>query len=357
MDVTGAERAAMMRARAIASDVDVLPYPNPYVGCVILGRDGEVVGEGRHRGAGSPHAEVEALAKAGAAARGGTAVVTLEPCAHTGRTGPCADALIAAGIGRVVYGQADPHLVAAGGAARLRAAGIDVVGGVAVAKARALNRVWSIAVGRGRPFVTWKFAASLDGRSAAADGSSRWVSSRAARLDTQRLRARCDTMLVGSNTVAVDNPRLTARDADDRPLPGQPLRAVMGERDLDPAAAIFDPTVGESLRLRTRDPHRALADLQAREQRHVFLEGGPTLAAAFLREGLVDEIVCYVAPMLLGAGRNAVGDLGIDTITDALRPRVVSATVLPPAGPGDAVNLRLVLDPTHPDPAHPHQES
>lgn len=345
MDVTGAERAAMMRARAIASDIDALPYPNPYVGCVILDADGEVAGEGRHRGAGTPHAEVEALAAAGDAARGGTAVVTLEPCAHTGRTGPCADALLAAGVARVVFGQPDPYDVAAGGAARLRAAGVDVVGGVAEAKARALNRIWTIAAARGRPFVTWKFAASLDGRSAAADGSSRWISSRAARQDTQQLRARCDTMLVGSNTVAVDNPRLTARGVDGDALPGQPLRVVMGERALDPGAAIFDPTVGSSLHLRTRDPHAALADLAAREQRHVLLEGGPTLAAAFLRAGLVDEIVCYLAPVLLGAGRTAVADLGIGSISDALRPRVISTTVLPPAGPDDVVNLRLVLDP------------
>src|SRR5262249_3264210 len=153
--------------------------------------------------------------------------------------------------------------------------------GVLEEEARVLNRVWTFAVEHGRPFVTWKFATTLDGRSAAADGTSRWVSSTAARLDTHRLRALCDTMLVGTNTVADGNPQLPVRASDDRPLPGQPLRAVMGERDLDPGRRVFDDAA-DSVHLRTRDPERALKDLFARDRQHVFLEGGPTLAAAFL---------------------------------------------------------------------------
>jgi diaminohydroxyphosphoribosylaminopyrimidine deaminase/5-amino-6-(5-phosphoribosylamino)uracil reductase len=225
--------------------------------------------------------------------------------------------------------------VAAGGAAALRAAGVEVDSGLLEDRARELNAVWTFAVDHRRPFVTWKFATTLDGRSAAADGTSRWVSGAAARLDTHRLRALCDVMLVGSNTVAVDDPRLTVRDEHDRPLPHQPLRVVMGERDLDPGRRIFDGEA-ESLHLRTRDPRAALEELYARDRQHVFLEGGPTLAAAFLRAGLVDEVVTYVAPMLLGAGRNAVGDLGITTISDALHLQVDDVTVL-----GDNVRLRM----------------
>ena len=344
MPVTSVERAAMRRALELAGGPDVPRWPNPRVGCVIVAPDGTTVAEGHHRGAGTPHAEVDALARAGAAARGATAVVTLEPCNHTGRTGPCSEALIAAGVRRVVFAQADPNPVAAGGADRLRAAGVEVASGLLAEEARGLNAVWTRAIERQRPFVTWKFATTLDGRSAAADGTSRWVSSRAARLDTHRLRALCDTMLVGTNTVAVDDPELTVRDEHDLPVGTQPLRVAMGLRDLPASRRIFNDRA-ESLHLRTRDPHQALKELWVRDRRHVFLEGGPTLAAAFLRAGLVDEVVVYVAPMLLGTGRNAVADLGIDTISDALRPTVTDVTVLPGVD-GEEPNVRLTLSPT-----------
>jgi diaminohydroxyphosphoribosylaminopyrimidine deaminase/5-amino-6-(5-phosphoribosylamino)uracil reductase len=319
-------------------------HPNPMVGCVLV-RDGRVVAEGWHREFGGPHAEVDALAHAGAAARGATAVVTLEPCNHTGRTGPCAQALIEAGVRRVVIAQRDTNPIAVGGVETLRAAGVEVETGLLVDEARRLNRVWTFAVEQGRPFVTWKFATTLDGRSAATDGTSRWVSSAAARLDTHRLRALCDTMLVGTNTVAVDDPLLTVRDEHDVPIVRQPLRVVMGERDLDPARRIFDGTA-ETVHLRTRDPEAALKDLFARDRQHVFLEGGPTLAAAFLGADLVDEAVAYVAPMLLGAGRAAVGDLGITTITEALNLPVTDVTVLEPINDGDDVNVRITMSRT-----------
>src|SRR4051794_12594825 len=228
MGFTTAEQAAMARALALATTPGVPLGPNPRVGCVLVDDTGATVAEGYHRGAGHPHAEADALAQAGDRARGTTAVVTLEPCAHTGRTGPCAVALRDAGVRRVVFAQADPNPVAAGGAALLREAGVDVEQGLMVDAARGLNRVWTFAFEHGRPFVTWKFATTLDGRSAAADGTSRWVSSPAARLDTHRLRALCDTMLVGTGTVEVDDPHLTVRDAEGAPLPHQPLRVVMG---------------------------------------------------------------------------------------------------------------------------------
>jgi diaminohydroxyphosphoribosylaminopyrimidine deaminase/5-amino-6-(5-phosphoribosylamino)uracil reductase len=338
------ERAAMLRALELAAGPDVPLWPNPRVGCVILAADGTTIAEGHHRGAGTPHAEADALAQAGDAARGSTVVVTLEPCNHHGRTGPCSEALVAAGVRRVVYAQADPNPVAAGGAGRLRAAGVEVEDGLLAEEASALNAVWTRATELQRPFVTWKFATTLDGRSAAADGSSRWVSSRAARLDTHRLRALSDTMLVGSNTVAVDDPELTVRDVHDQPVGRQPLRVVMGLRDLPDTKRIFNDRA-ETLHLRTREPRQALKELWVRDRRHVFLEGGPTLAAAFVRAGLVDQVVAYVAPMLLGAGRNAVADLGIDTIADALRPTVTDVTVLP-AVDGEEPNVRLTLTPT-----------
>jgi diaminohydroxyphosphoribosylaminopyrimidine deaminase/5-amino-6-(5-phosphoribosylamino)uracil reductase len=343
MDRRSAEQAAMTRALALAASPGVPLGPNPRVGCVLLAEDGTTVAEGFHRGAGAPHAEADALARAGSAARGTTAVVTLEPCNHTGRTGPCARALADAGVTRVVYAQADTNPVATGGADALRAAGVDVEGGVLADQARALNREWTFAVESGRPFVTWKFATTLDGRSAAADGTSRWVSSAPARRDTHRLRALCDAILVGTGTVLVDDPQLTVRDDEDRNLARerQPLRAVMGLRDVPAGHRVLDDAA-ETVRLRTRDPHEALVTLRDRDRQHVFLEGGPTLAGAFLREGLVDEVVTYVAPMLLGAGRSAVGDLGIESIADALHLDVTDVTVL---GGGPETNLRLTMTP------------
>jgi diaminohydroxyphosphoribosylaminopyrimidine deaminase/5-amino-6-(5-phosphoribosylamino)uracil reductase len=340
-DFSAAEEAAMRRAHERARTPGVPLGPNPRVGCVLIGPDGSVVAEGHHRGAGTPHDEAAALAAAREAARGTTAVVTLEPCDHHGRTGPCSTALVQAGVARVVFAQPDPNPVAAGGERALRDAGVDVAFGLLEHAAREVNRAWTFAVEHQRPMVTWKFATTLDGRSAAADGTSRWVSSRPARVDTHRLRARCDVMLVGSNTVAVDDPLLTVRDEHDRPLPHQPLRAVMGLRELPADRRVFDDQAG-TVRLRTHDPHHALKELHGLDRRHVFLEGGPTLAAAFLRAGLVDEVVCYVAPMLLGSGRNAVADLGIDTIADARQLTISDVTTV---GDGDQANVRITMTP------------
>ena len=341
MTFTAAEQAAMRRALALAATPGVPHGPNPRVGCVLIDAAGNEVAEGFHRGAGTPHAEVDALAAAGEDARGATAVVTLEPCNHTGRTGPCAEALLAAGVRRVVFGQADGNPVARGGAAMLGAAGVEVEGGLLADEARALNRAWTFAVEHGRPFVTWKFATTLDGRSAAADGTSRWISSAAARRDTHRLRSECDVMLVGTGTVEVDDPRLTVRDEVDDPLPHQPLRVVMGERDLPAGRRVFDHQA-ETLHLHSRDPRAVLEQLYARDRQHVFLEGGPTLAAAFLAADLVDEVVVYVAPMLLGGGRAAVADLGITTVADAVHLPVTDVHVLQ-GRDGEDTNVRLTL--------------
>jgi len=340
---SSAEPAAMARALELAQTPGAPLGPNPRVGCVIIAADGTAAAEGFHRGAGSVHAEVDALRHAGDRARGATAVVTLEPCNHTGRTGPCAQAMIEAGVIRVVFAQSDPNPVASGGTATLTAAGVDVEGGLLADEARAVNEVWTFAVEHQRPFVTWKLATTLDGWSAAADGTSRWVSSAPARRDTHRLRALCDTILVGTGTVLVDDPQLTVRDENDVPLPRdrQLLRAVMGRREIPTDRRVLDDAA-DTVVLHTRDPHEALAELFARGRQHVLLEGGPTLAAAFLEAEVADEVVAYVSPTLLGAGRSAVGDLGIETIADALRFDVDDVTVL---GEGPEANVRLTMAP------------
>jgi diaminohydroxyphosphoribosylaminopyrimidine deaminase/5-amino-6-(5-phosphoribosylamino)uracil reductase len=319
-----AETDAMRRALALAADRDAPHGPNPRVGCVLLSTDGRVVGEGFHRGAGTPHAEVAALAAAGSAASGATAVVTLEPCSHTGRTGPCTEALLAAGVARVVFAQADPNPLAAGGADVLRAAGVDVVGGVLAEEAAALNEAWSFAVAHGRPFVTWKAAATLDGRVGAADGTSRWITGPEARADVHALRATVGAVVVGVGTLLADDPHLTVRRDGEVSGP-QPLRVVVGERDVPAGSRILDEAA-ETLHLRTHDPAEVLAALAAREVRHVLLEGGPTLAGAFVAAGLVDAVRWYVAPALLGAGPAALGDAGMSTISEALRLTVTDVT-------------------------------
>ncbi len=303
------------------------PDPNPRVGCVLVDPDGVVVGEGFHRGAGTAHAEVAALEQAGERARGATAYVTLEPCSHTGRTGPCAEALVAAGVAAVVYGQDDPNPAAAGGAEVLRRAGVRVTGGCCASEAATLNERWARTVRLGRPLVTWKFAATLDGRSAAADGTSQWITSDESRDDVHRLRASRDAVLVGTGTVLADDPRLTVRDAAGQPLERQPLRAVMGLRPV-PAGARLASGPGIVERLRTRAPEAALATLWDKGIRDVWLEGGPTLAAAFLRAGLVDEVYAYLAPALLGAGALAVGDLGITNMAGIRRLDTADVAVI-----------------------------
>ncbi len=233
--------------------------------------------------------------------------MTLEPCNHTGRTGPCAEALVEAGVARVVFAQPDPNPVAAGGETTLREAGVEVAFGLMEREARALNRAWTFGMEHHRPFVTWKFAATLDGRSAAADGTSRWVTSKAARVDSHRLRAQCDVMLVGTGTVEVDDPELTVRDEYDEPLAHQPLRAVMGLRDLDAGRRVFNDRA-ETIRLETHDPQRGARPAARRSTGSTCSSrAGRHLAAAFVRAGLVDEVVAYVAPALLGAGHQRRG--------------------------------------------------
>lgn len=302
--------------------------PNPRVGCVIV-RDGAVVGRGFHRLAGGPHAEIVALEAAGVRAAGATVYVTLEPCSHHGRTPPCADALIDARVARVVYACPDPNPRVAGrGAERLRRAGIEVVFGGPLTAARELNRGFLSRHERGRPWLTVKVGMSLDGRTALANGESRWITGPAARADVQRLRALSCAVMTGSGTIRADDPALTVRDARYAPLVRAPLRVVLDTAlTVSPAARLFAEPGPVLIFTANEDPDRraalmavgadvevipaahggvaldaVVARLAARECNEVLVESGPRLAGALVAARLVDELVCYVAPRLLGAG-------------------------------------------------------
>ena len=299
--------------------------PNPRVGCVIV-KDGEMIGEGWHARAGEPHAEIHALAAAGTRARGATAYVSLEPCRHHGRTGPCTVALIEAGVQRVVAAMRDPNPQMAGrGLADLARAGVRVDDGVLAPEAEALNAGFVSRHRRGRPLVRVKIAASLDGRTAMASGESRWITGAAARRDVQRLRAASSAVLTGIGTVLADDPLLTVRDERFGPSPRQPLRVVLDSDLRTPPAARLLEAPGRTLVVAARASERAaalraagaevlvlddgaarvdaqalLAALAAREVNEILVEAGATLAGALLGQGLADELVVYLAPVLLG---------------------------------------------------------
>ncbi|HET7266753.1 MAG TPA: bifunctional diaminohydroxyphosphoribosylaminopyrimidine deaminase/5-amino-6-(5-phosphoribosylamino)uracil reductase RibD [Oleiagrimonas sp.] len=310
----------MTRALELAERGMYTTQPNPRVGCVIV-RDGDVVGEGWHQRAGEPHAEVFALRAAGELARGATAYVTLEPCSHHGRTPPCAEALIEAGVARVVIASGDTNPQAAGGTALLRAAGIGVDTGLMEAAARDLNVGFFSRIERGRPWVRVKLAMSLDGRTALANGDSKWITGEAARADVQHWRARSSAILTGSGTALADNPRLTVRlDAPFEP----PLRVVLDRKLRTPADShlcdgraptllLHGPNVrrGDSNRPGVSwqaisqqgdklDLHAVLAYLATLNCNEIHVESGPTLCGALMAEGVVDELVIYIAPVLLG---------------------------------------------------------
>lgn len=341
MAVTATERDAMRRALELAARGP--RGVNPQVGAVLLSPDGAVLAEGWHRGSGTPHAEVDALSKLPAgAATGATAVVTLEPCNHTGRTGPCALALIEAGVARVVYALDDPGAVSGGGAQRLRDAGVAVESGEAATEVEALIRTWLTAQRLGRPHITVKWAQSLDGRAAADDGSSQWITGPAARADVHRRRAEADAIAVGTGTLLADDPALTARDGDTL-YPHQPIPVVIGARET-PADAAVHRHPHAPLFYDTHDLSAVVADLHTRGLHTLFVEGGPTLASAFLAAGLADRVLAYVAPVLLGGQRLALTDIGVDSIADAVRLTIDEWVPLPPdllaiAHPADAHDL------------------
>jgi diaminohydroxyphosphoribosylaminopyrimidine deaminase/5-amino-6-(5-phosphoribosylamino)uracil reductase len=353
------EDAAMLLAARLAWTAAGRTSPNPPVAAVILDTSGRIVGEGVTQPHGHDHAEIQALAAAGSAAAGGTAVVTLEPCNHTGRTGPCTEALIAAGIARVLYAVEDPNPVAAGGAQRLEEAGVQVLAGLhRVQVSRGAIRPWLHAVVNNRPWVTWKYASTLDGRSSAADGTSRWISNAISRADVHALRDVVDAIVVGSGTVLADDPQLTVRTgpapasvssatATSEQVPSaepisedtdasaarsrdarQPLRVVLDRRHRVPPTARVLDSAAETIVLDTAVPRFALKALFDRGVRHVLLEGGPTLAGAFLEAECVDEVIAYLAPKLLGSGAPALADAGITTIANAVSLDISEVTQL-----------------------------
>lgn len=357
MTVTAADHAFMSRALQLAAQGLYTTDPNPRVGCVIV-RDEEIVGEGFHARAGEPHAEVNALRMAGERAGGATVYVTLEPCSHHGRTGPCADALIGAGAARVVVAMQDPnHQVRGNGMAKLRAAGIVVDVGVLESEACALNPGFIARMTRGMPFVRLKLAMSLDGRTAMADGASQWITGPEAREDVQRLRARSGAVLTGIGTLLADNPALTVRPDEWRhgvyahEWVRQPLRVLL-DRELRaaPEAALFAAAGGETLVVaedrvlaspaggRRAELLRAqgveviglpmvgagialaalMTELGLREVNELLVEAGATLAGAFVAAGLVDELVVYAAPVLLGSQARPLLALPIAGMADKI---------------------------------------
>ena len=342
----------MRRALNLAALGEGRTSPNPLVGAVVLDAAGQLVGEGFHARAGDPHAEVGALAQAGARARGGTLIVTLEPCCHHGRTPPCTEAVINAGIARVVVAMVDPDpRVAGGGIARLRAAGLEVIEAVAEAQALRLNRAFVHRVRSGFPLGILKWAMSLDGRTALPNGQSQWISGPAARDWVHRLRAGCDAVIVGGGTVRADDPLLTSRG---RRQP-EPLRVVLSRSlDLPEAAQLWDQAAAttlvahgpvgatdqregeagaaatcalldrlgvERLVLPACEPAALLAALAARGCNRVLWECGPELATAALRQGCVQELTAVIAPKLLGglAARTPLADLGLESL-DQVQP-------------------------------------
>ena len=359
-DARSIDEGHMARAIELARRGLWTTDPNPRVGCVITSGD-RVIAEGWHERAGLPHAEALALRAAGSAARGATAYVTLEPCCHHGRTPPCADALVAAGVARVVYAMRDPNpRVDGGGIARLAAAGIAVEGGLLERDSRELNPGFVSRMTRGRPWVVVKLAASLDGGTALPGGESRWITGEAAREDVQRLRARSSAIMTGSGTILSDDPRLDVR------LPGairQPLRVVLDSRLRTPPTARILAPPGEALLICTDEiPSRAEAlraagaeiatvpsasggvDLGAalellagRQVNELLVECGAGLAGALLSTGLADELLIYLAPTFLGRGARPLANLEApDSMAERLEFSIVERQDV-----GDDLMLRL----------------
>ncbi len=341
----GDDRPYMMLALDLARQGVGKTAPNPSVGCVLV-KDGEIVGEGWHRAAGAPHAEAEALAAAGDRARGAVAYVTLEPCNHYGRTPPCAEALVKAGVSEVVFALDDPHTVAAGGEGFLRRRGVKVRSGVCEEEVRALNRFWLHRVKTGRPYVIAKFAMSLDGRIATRSGDSKWITGPEARERAHKLRAEVDAIVVGAGTVIADDPSLTARGGLD--IVNRPLRIILDSAGRTPlAAAVFDRAGRGALHVTTNrapvsrlDAYRELgADVLVLDTDHagrpdvadlipalgergvcgLMVEGGAEVLGSFFDAGAVDEVWAFIAPIILGGGKSAVAGLGAERIADALK--------------------------------------
>ena len=283
---------------------------NPIVGAVIV-RDDMVIGEGHHEALGEPHAEINALRQAGEAARGSSLFVTLEPCTHFGRTPPCVDSIIEAEIKEVFVAALDPNPIAGGGVERLESAGIQVHFGASRERALWENRAWRHWVATARPYVVWKVAASIDGRIAAADGSSQWITCAQSRQDVHAIRGASHAIITGTGTVLRDDPELSVRDGSNR----TPLRVVVGDRDIASDAKIFMGPQ-ETLLVKNRSPQYLIEELNSRQVVQVMLECGPRMAASWVEDNAIDELVVYTAPILLGGGPALFSDLRVASINE-----------------------------------------
>jgi len=318
---------AMQRAIALSEKGLGKCAPNPIVGAVIIDASGKIVGEGFHdRMTSKDHAEVVAIASAGNLAKGATMVVTLEPCNHTGSTGPCTQAIIDAGISTVVFAVKDPNAVAAGGADALRVAGIKVLDGVLAKEASYANRSWLTKIEKSRPYFVWKVATTLDAKIAASDGTSKWISNEVSRSDVQRLRRESDAIIVGTNTVISDNPHLIPR-GDFSGYTHNPIRVIFGESNVPEDSKVFDNSA-ETIQVKSRDLKNLVAKLNELDINQVFVEAGSTLASAMLTAGLLDELVIYQAPALLGLGKSFYEEQSHITIADQMRLEHISTEVL-----------------------------
>ena len=311
--------AAMLRALKLAA-LSPLYGENPQVGAVLINDAGEIVAEGWHKGAGTPHAEIDALKNLAAknlTGAGLTAVVTLEPCNHTGKTGPCSQALVEAGVKKVVFGTYDPGKTEGGGRFTLEEAGIEVVSDVLRDECVQLIAPWFTNKFNRRPYVVIKWAASIDGRTAAADGSSKWITGSEAREDVHARRAASQAIMVGTNTVDLDDPELTARKPDGSLYENQPLRVIVGERELNSNFRVFNSD-SQTMQFKTRDMGLVMQQLFERGIRQVFVEGGAHLESALISAGYADEFLIYQAPKLIGGPAMAVRDIDVSNIHQAI---------------------------------------
>jgi len=299
--------------------------PNPNVSAAIYSPNGELIADGAHnRSISIDHAEIVALKKAASAAQGATLVVSLEPCNHVGSTPACVDAIIAAGISRVVYAVADPNPVAAGGAQRLKSSGV-LVDFIESDELMDIQGAWLHRITSKRSYFIWKVATTLDGYIAASDGTSQWISSEQSRADVQVLRSQSDAILVGTGTALADNPTLNPR-IEGAPTP---LRVVMGEREVPKEFNLYQGE-SETIFLKSRDVNALIQTFADRPVNQVLVEAGPTLGTALLKAGIIDEIVIYQAPLLLGAGKSWVANLGVNTIKDGLSLTQISTEQIGP---------------------------
>jgi len=292
--------------------------PNPNVSAAIYGADGSLISDGFHnRKVSVDHAEVVALKKAGSAARGATMVVSLEPCAHTGTTPPCVQAIIDAGIAKVIYAVGDPNPIAAGGAQKLIEAGVAVEHRESK-ELSYVQRAWLHKEKTGRPLMLWKVATTLDSKVAASDGTSQWITGPESRADVQELRAQSDAILIGTNTALVDNPHLIPRGHTARPV-----RIISGEQEVPSTNRVFD-NEARTICVKSKSIPELMKVLRDEGFSQVLVEAGPTLGSALMASGNIDELIIYQAPKMLGAGKEFVSRLGISTLADHLELELLS---------------------------------